>query len=275
MNAPRPVNAMARRLRQRRTVYLLPNLFTAGSLFCALAAVVQTSEGNFINACYLILLSGILDMLDGPVARITRSASSFGLQFDSLADVVAFGLAPAYLMYAKLAKIEETVTLPERATNLALGACALFLISGAIRLARFNVQVTSEERRHFTGLPIPAAAAAVVSAFLFVEAYLDDSLNLHRAILLLMVLMSFLMVSTIPFPKLVTMLRPRMRSIDSLIFVVFVVCLVLALRSHLPALLLAGIAIYIVGSIGAYVRSRKSGVGGVATATGPKATPDA
>jgi CDP-diacylglycerol--serine O-phosphatidyltransferase len=239
---------------RRRTVYLLPNLFTSGSLFCALYSVVMAADGDYRKACYLILLSAVFDALDGPVARLTRSASSFGLQYDSLADVVAFGVAPAFLMHRKLSTIQGTVDLSQWAPNLALGACALFVICGAIRLARFNVQVSTEERRYFTGLPIPAAAGVVVSAFLFVETYMTDTKNLHRLILLLMVAMAGLMVSTIPFPKLEFMIRRAQNNANMLVATVFIACLVVILWAHLPTILLASSVIYIGFSIIAHIR---------------------
>lgn len=246
----------ARLERRRRSVYLLPNLFTAASLFSAMGSVLATANGEFQKACYLILLSAVFDALDGPIARITRSASSFGLQFDSLADVVAFGVAPAWLMLSKLRKIGDSVELSNLAPNLALGACSIYVVCGAIRLARFNIQVSKEERKYFTGLPIPGAAGVVVSSFLFIETYLRESRNLHFLILVLMVCLAVLMVSTIPFPKVFSLLKAKQGSASVLIALVFLAALVLIFWSHLPVLLATGFILYVALSVLNWMRKR-------------------
>lgn len=258
MTDPRPVEqtpALRKLRRRRKTVYLLPNLFTSASLFCAMFSIVASTQGEFDKACYLILMSAVFDALDGPVARLTRSASSFGLQYDSLADVVAFGVAPAFLMQQRLTQIERGgVELHAWAPNLALGACALFVVCGAIRLARFNTQVTTEERRYFTGLPIPAAAGVVVSAYLFVQRYMDDTRNLHRLILILMIALSALMVSTIPFAKLAFLVRRAQNNANALVMVVFAAALVFIFWTHLPMILVGAFTLYVGFSILAHVR---------------------
>src|SRR5690606_432072 len=141
-----------------KPVYVLPNLFTTASLFMALFSIISTSAGHYRTACFAILASAVFDALDGPVARMTRTSSSFGVQYDSLADTVAFGVAPAFLMYSKLESINSSLGLPPWAPRMALGVCGLYAVCGAIRLARFNIQVSSEEKLHFTGMPIPSAA---------------------------------------------------------------------------------------------------------------------
>lgn len=244
-----------RRKRRSRSVYLLPNLFTSASLFCAISSISYTSSLNFKMACWMILLSAVFDALDGPVARLTRSASSFGLNYDSLADVVAFGAAPAFLMLKKLQSIGLEVELHRFAPNLALVACSLFAICGAIRLARFNVQVSDEERKHFTGLPIPGAAGVVVSTFLFIETYYDQTRNLHRGLLVLMVMLSGLMVSNIPFPKLSVALRRWGRNLNALVMMVFLVGILIMAWPHLPVILLGGFTLYVLWSLGAWLRT--------------------
>lgn len=220
----------------RRPVYVLPNLVTAGSLFAALCSIIMSAQGQFVTACYLILLSAILDALDGPVARWTRSSSAFGVQFDSLSDVVAFGVAPAFLMYGKLASINAVIDLPRWAPRMAIGVCALYTICGAIRLARYNLQADSEEKTHFTGMPIPAAAGTVVSTFLVIEQYFptEETRLMHQALLVLMVVLSYLMVSTYPFPGLRAARRRLGRSFNGLVTMVFFICIVIAFKEHLP-----------------------------------------
>jgi len=219
-----------------KPVYVLPNLFTTASLFSGLCSIIFASQGEYVTACYLVLLSAILDALDGPVARWTRTASSFGLQYDSLADLIAFGVAPAFLMYNQLSDIDALVELPQWAPRMALGVCGLYVISGAIRLARFNIQASSEEKIGFTGMPIPAAAGTVISTYLVIAQYIpagDESQALHRALLVLMLILSYLMVSTYPFPSLKGLKRRMGRSLNSLITVVFMIFIGVAFYQHL------------------------------------------
>ncbi len=142
-------------------LYMLPNAFTAGSVFLAMLSIIYASREEFSLACWMIMISMVLDGLDGRVARLTNTSSKFGVEFDSLADVVAFGVAPAMLVYFYLGQYYG---------RLGVVVSALFVIFGAIRLARFNV-TTSNEPNFFIGLPIPSAAAFVVVWILLNEAY--------------------------------------------------------------------------------------------------------
>ncbi|WP_104697720.1 MULTISPECIES: CDP-diacylglycerol--serine O-phosphatidyltransferase [unclassified Helicobacter] len=174
-------------------LYLLPNLFTAGSIFLGIVSIVFASKGNFEFACWLILVSMILDGLDGRVARLTNTSSKFGVEFDSLADVVAFGVAPAILLYfytgCSYGKYGVVVS-------------AMFVIFGAIRLARFNVGVANTEPGSFVGLPIPSAAAMVVLWILIDLKYMIlKDLELGYLLLLLAFIVGILMVSHIRYPS--------------------------------------------------------------------------
>ena len=248
----------------RASFYILPNLFTSASLFLALWAIVKVSEGNFVDACWLILAAAVCDAIDGPVARLTRTSSSFGLQFDSLADMVAFGVAPAFLMYSNLRTLDEL--LPNYAPRLALGACSLFAICSAIRLARFNVQASTSEKNHFTGLPTPGAAGVVVSAYLFVQwlermPFYDAGLDarmLTRAILVLMVGISVLMVCEIPFPKFNRIiLRPR-NPFNTLVYLIVGACVLITFVGYFPLVLFAGFMLYIGATLAMALRRRPS-----------------
>ena len=136
----------------RRGVYVIPALFTVGNVFCGYLSLDATVHGRFDLAAGLIFLAGFLDSLDGRVARMTGSTSAFGEQLDSLADVLSFGLAPAFLVYHWGLGAYG---------RLGLFASFLFLVCGACRLARFNVQLNVVDKRWFVGLPIPAAAGAL------------------------------------------------------------------------------------------------------------------
>ncbi len=217
----------------RRRVYVVPNLITAASLFSGMCAIIAAADGFFVQACYLILLSAVLDALDGPIARLTRSTSPFGLEFDSLSDAIAFGVAPAFLMFRKLSMIEDAVALHQFAAQMAIGVCGLYAVCGAVRLARYNIQAAQEEKLTFTGLPIPAAAGTLVSTFLVVQQYLEDSRSLHRMILVLMVLLAYLMVSTYPFPSIKSLTRKTKRSFNNFITLVFAIFTLVIFREHL------------------------------------------
>lgn len=268
---PQPV--AARPLRPKGSpIYILPNLFTAASLFLALFSLVKVSEGEFMFAAWLIIGSAVCDAIDGPVARLTRTSSNFGLQFDSLADIVAFGVAPAFLMFKHLGLLDKDM-LPAYAPRLALGACALYVICAAIRLARFNIQAATTEKNHFTGLPSPGAAGAVVSAFLFVEwltGYMSgiDSLkgmldtkgltvNMHRSTLLLMVALALLMVSEVPFSKLKHILKVANKQFQSLVILLGGACVLITFADFMPVILFAGFAVYILVSVVNYLRQPK------------------
>lgn len=149
----RPMKSLDARRKLGGAIYILPNLITTGNLFFGFFSIVKGLQGNFLWASGAILLAAIFDVLDGRVARITKSTSEFGVQYDSLCDLVSFGAAPALLMYK--AGLSE-------AGRLGWIVCFMFLACGALRLARFNVQSSiGKASGDFTGLPIPMAAGVV------------------------------------------------------------------------------------------------------------------
>jgi CDP-diacylglycerol--serine O-phosphatidyltransferase len=178
------------RRRFRRGVYILPTLFTLGNMFCGYSCIVYAMRGEFETAAPFIGFAIVLDMLDGRIARMTGSASDFGVEFDSLADVISFGIAPAILSFSwGLQPLGRLGWL----------AGFLFLTAAAMRLARFNIQSgMGGDKRYFVGMPSPAAAA-IPAATVFAYPY---GLADYRAALpaLAMVLVpAALMVSTIRF----------------------------------------------------------------------------
>src|ERR671919_2942431 len=141
--------------RFRRGVYLLPSLFTVANLFCGYACVVYAMRADFDTAALLIGVAMIVDTLDGFIARLTNTSSAFGVQLDSLADVVSFGLAPAILAFA-------WGLWPLQRLGWAVGF--LYVTAAALRLARFNIQTAAvTDKRYFVGMPSPAAAAVIAS----------------------------------------------------------------------------------------------------------------
>jgi CDP-diacylglycerol---serine O-phosphatidyltransferase len=170
----------------KRGVYLLPNLVTTGGLFAGFYGIVATMKGDYHIAAWFILISAIFDALDGKVARLTGTTSQFGVEYDSLADIVSFGVAPGLLMYSwALQPFGKFGWL----------AAFLYVVCGALRLARFNVQVNTVESRRFVGLPIPAAAGMVAACVLLFY-HLGGSGTIKKvSVVLLIYVLAYLMVS--------------------------------------------------------------------------------
>lgn len=175
-----------RRQGLKRGVYLLPNLVTTGGLFAGFYGIVATMNGDYNLAAWFILVSAVFDALDGKVARLTGTTSRFGVEYDSLVDLVSFGVAPGLLMYAwALQPFGKFGWL----------AAFLYVVCGALRLARFNVQVDTVESRRFVGLPIPAAAWMVASCVLIFYNLGGTGTIKKVSVLLLIYLLAYLMVS--------------------------------------------------------------------------------
>jgi CDP-diacylglycerol--serine O-phosphatidyltransferase len=176
--------------RFRRGVYLLPSLLTVANLFCGYACVVYATRADFDTAALLIGIAMILDTLDGFFARLTNSSSAFGVQLDSLADVVSFGLAPAILAFL-------WGLWPLQRLGWAVGF--LYVTAAAMRLARFNIQTnTAADKRYFAGMPSPAAAGVIVSTVYLFPGGIQDA-RIALAGLPLVLVPALLMVSTIRF----------------------------------------------------------------------------
>src|SRR6266852_1459539 len=195
MDSP-PVYAVRLRRRRRipplrKGVYLLPNLFTSAGLFSGFYSIICTLNKWYWLAAVMILVAQLCDALDGRIARLTRSTSSFGIQYDSLADLVAFGVAPGILVY-------QWALQPWG--NWGWLAASLYVTCGALRLARFNVQVDSVEKRRFVGLPIPAAADTIASTVLLYYFFGGEGAT-HKHVILLVVIYALagLMISNVSY----------------------------------------------------------------------------
>ena len=207
-----------RRENLKKGVYLLPNLVTTGGLFAGFYGIVATMNGDYNLAAWFILISAVFDALDGKVARMTGTTSRFGVEYDSLVDLVSFGVAPGLLMYSwALQSFGKFGWL----------AAFLYVVCGALRLARFNVQVDTVESRRFVGLPIPAAAGMVASCVLIFY-QLGGSGEIKKiSVLLLIYMLAYLMVSNHSYhsfkdPELVKR-QPFSFLVLAIIFVIVVV----------------------------------------------------
>jgi len=186
LNDPSGTQHQAPRRGVRRGVYVLPALFTLGNIFCGYLALDAAVAADFYRASTFLFFAGILDGLDGRVARLTGATSAFGEQLDSLADVVSFGVAPAFLVYRwGLLEFERV----------GIAASFLFIVCGACRLARFNVQIGTTDKRYFVGLPIPAGAAAIVG-IVWVHPAPLPSIGWKLAYMAFVLVVAFLMIST-------------------------------------------------------------------------------
>jgi len=176
--------------RDKKGIYILPNLFTSFSLFGGFYAIIAATQGRYDAAAIAILISSIFDVLDGKIARFTNTTSLFGTEYDSLTDLVAFGVAPGLLAF------EWSL---EPFGRFGWLAVFLYIICGALRLARFNIQKNNLESRHFQGLPIPGAAIFIATLVLFINSLGGLTENKHTIIICTIYLLSFLMVSTIDY----------------------------------------------------------------------------
>ena len=199
--------------RFQRSVYLLPSMFTVGTLFCGYACIVYALGGEYATAAKFVGVATVLDVLDGRIARLASAASAFGGEFDSLADVVSFGVAPAVLVFAW-----GLEPLP----RLGLAAGFLYVTATALRLARFNVQSENPDKRYFIGMPSPAAAGVLVATvFFWPEGF---GLAQGKYVALVMVLVpAIMMVSPIRFRAFGALtLRPRSSFLVLLQFAVLI-----------------------------------------------------
>ncbi len=229
----------------RKGVYLLPNLITAAGIFAGFYVIISTVDGNYNIAAWFILLAAIFDGLDGKVARLTGTTSKFGVELDSLADVISFGVAPAVLLY-------DWALRPFG--KLGWLAAFLFVICGALRLARFNVQVTTVESRRFVGLPIPAAACIVATCVLLFYQLGGTGTIRMVSMVVLVFLLAFLMVSNVPYvsfkdPELFKRQPFRM-------LVLSIMLMILIVAKPEVMLFLIGIVYLASGPVGYYLSRR-------------------
>ncbi|HPA02242.1 MAG TPA: CDP-diacylglycerol--serine O-phosphatidyltransferase [Chiayiivirga sp.] len=181
-----------------RGIYLLPNLFTSGALFAGFYAIIAASQARFSDACIAVFIAAVLDGLDGRVARLTGTQSDFGVQYDSLSDLISFGMAPALVMYHwALSELRFDGT---TAGKIGWSAAFLYAACAALRLARFNTQVGVVDKRWFIGLASPAAAAVMMSFIWTLDSHLNLSGGQVRWIALgITVTTGLLMVSRIRY----------------------------------------------------------------------------
>jgi len=174
-----------------KLAFFLPNTFTALNMGCGFMGILFALQGHFYNACMFIIVGALFDSVDGRVARMTGTQSAFGEQFDSLSDLISFGMAPSMIFYFKFLA---------GSSRPGMIVAFIFLLCGALRLARFNANIDKVSSDYFQGLPIPGAATAVIGYVLISVAFPTIALIENLAIPYLL-FYSLLMISNIPFPS--------------------------------------------------------------------------
>lgn len=197
-----------------KKVYLLPNLFTTANLFCGVASMAMTAQGDFHRAAWLLFAAMFFDVLDGMVARLTRATSFFGVQYDSLSDLVSFGMAPAWLIYF--------LALSDMG-RMGVALIFVYVACSALRLARFNSQFNTEEKKSFTGLPTPAAAGLLASIVILFQEY--QVMEWVRYIPILMIGVCYLMVSHIRYESVKGLNVKVKRPFIYLVGIILAICM--------------------------------------------------
>jgi CDP-diacylglycerol---serine O-phosphatidyltransferase len=244
-----PLNPRNQGRHFRRGVYLLPSLFTLANLFCGYACIVHAMRRDFETAAIFIGIAMVLDTLDGFIARLTNSSTAFGLEFDSLADVVSFGLAPAILAFS-------WGLWPLKRLGWAAGF--LYVTAAAMRLARFNIQTTAvTDKRYFVGMPSPAAAG-VTAATVFLYPYGLYDYREALPALAMVLLPAVLMVSTLRFRSVKAINLGWRRSYLALFLGAIVIAAIAAYPRHALVVLAYG---YLLSAVAGYVwhRARRKG----------------
>ena len=215
----------------KKGIFILPSLLTLSSIFLSFYSIVAAIKGEFVLAGALILAAGFFDGIDGKVARLTKTTTRFGLELDSLADVISFGVAPAILIYVW-----------SLAPHGRIGwvSAFLFVACGALRLARFNVQSGSIDPKRFNGLPIPAAAVMVATTVLFFYKAGLNPEDFGIYLLTLTLALSFLMVSSVKFHAFKDLTLVKQKPFSSTVAFVLLLALIAASPYVVLFLLSAG-----------------------------------
>lgn len=208
-----------RREKMKKGIYVLPNLFTTASLFCGFYSIIASVKGQFPIAATAIIFAIILDGLDGRIARMTNTMSKFGAEYDSLSDMVAFGVAPAVMMYTwSLFHYGKWGWI----------AAFLFALCGALRLARFNIQISIVDSKVFNGLPIPAAAAVTATAVLLYYFLGGKGRFTDLIVIVSVVILAFLMVSSVKYYSFKDLNFFARQPFVSFFFIVLILIIVVA-----------------------------------------------
>jgi len=236
----------------KKGFYLFPNLLTSASLLCGFYSITASYNGNFLRAAWAVFLALVFDGLDGKVARLTKTTSKFGVQYDSLSDLISFGAAPGILIYNFALKY---VFQP----SIGFVVAFLYVLCGALRLARFNVQTETADKRYFSGLAIPAGACNLVFTVLFFEEFGWVNTVGHSTtpnlLLIWTLIISLLMVSTFKYWSFKDVDLFRQRPLSTLLLAVIMVALAIEEPYIIGFWFFIGYTLS--GPVGAIIRKRK------------------
>ena len=217
----------------KKGIYIIPSLFTCGNMSFGILSILSSIGGDFIYAAWFLIGALACDIVDGRIARMTNTTSDFGMQLDSLSDLVSFGVAPAIMMYMLVLNTMG---------NIGIAIAVLFVLCSALRLARFNVLAQSGEvYKHFVGLPTPASAGVIISFVLSYKLLVPEDYSLNfktipllmelmpeffKAMPIVIVVLSFLMVSNIPYLSFKRLKLSKVRTIEFFALVIVLIILV-------------------------------------------------
>ncbi len=220
------------RQKLRKGIYILPSSITTLSFFCGFYALIAVFHGNYYNAALAIIIAGVLDFFDGKVARATNTTSHFGMEYDSLNDLMSFGIAPGFLVYSWVLQPYGRI---------GWMAAFLYVICGALRLARFNtIQVSAPSQNRFIGLPIPAAAFLIASMVILAKDFLLIE-KIHPVILVGTVyVLAFLMVSNIRYFSPKQLELSKRRPFGIIVFIVLSIYIIATIPELMIFLLALG-----------------------------------
>jgi CDP-diacylglycerol---serine O-phosphatidyltransferase len=235
-------------IENRRWAFFLPNTFTALNMGCGFAAILQGFHGDFKMACLFIVLGAVFDSVDGRVARMTNTQSPFGEQFDSLSDLVSFGVSPAIVYYFRFLA---------DAGRPGMVAAFFFILCGALRLARFNANIDKNKSDYFQGLPIPGGATAVVGLILLSLDF-PEIADIKPLTVGYLLFYAVLMISNIPFPSFKKSEWVK-KNKKQVLFVIFLILASLFIYEQIMIPVI--ITFYVVASLGYFLTHKEKFAG--------------
>lgn len=231
------IRRSGRRYEVKRGVYILPNALTLCGMFFGFFSIISSFKGNYVHAGWAIMIANIFDGLDGWTARITNSTSKFGIELDSLSDLVAFGVAPAVMVFSwALAPFGR----------IGWAAAFLYVSCGALRLARYNIQMVSTENKYFTGMPIPGAATVLATYVIFYHTMWESSPGKSVFVLVLTVVLAVFMISTLRFHGAKEL---NLKTRKPFLVLVLLILLLTVIVAHPPITLFALAILYVIVGI--------------------------
>jgi CDP-diacylglycerol--serine O-phosphatidyltransferase len=248
----------------KKFAYMMVSLFTCGNIACGCLSIILLIGGNFEKAAWLLILAIVFDMMDGRVARLTKTTSDFGVQLDSMSDLVSFGLAPSIMMYQLVLSTKSKTGIP---------IAVLFVLCSALRLAKFNVGAKSNTTSNaFMGLPTPASAGLLISFVLSYELFIEDIINSNcslgfktipilmknipvffNVMPIVMIVLSLLMVSNIPYFSFKKLKLPKTKIFGILILVIVFIWSILIFQITVQNVIFIMFFLYAISGIFSYV----------------------